>query len=116
MAEVRPYGPKDARREAAVEMLKLHVRRAGIDTDYDADIEYIEHALLAFADEWLEANIALVLEDDEAMRRARHAYLNSPPHGAAHNGPARLAHMRAAVSAAFSGGSRDSQPANGDPS
>lgn len=64
MAETthRLYDNEDARRDLAVEMFKQHVRAAGIRTDYDADIEYMEHALLAFADEWaaLDARAAVV--------------------------------------------------------
>lgn len=49
---VRPHDGEDARRELAVEMFKRQVRAVGIGTDYDADIEYMEYALLAFANEW----------------------------------------------------------------
>lgn len=42
-----------------------------------------------------------LLEDDEAMSRARWAYLNSPPHAITHDKPARLTHMRAAFRAAL---------------
>lgn len=55
----RPYDNEDARRDLAVEMFKRHVRAAGIGTDYDADIEYMEHALLAFADEWATRDLAV---------------------------------------------------------
>lgn len=55
MSEVRAYGPEDARRDAAVEMMKRHVRLAKVDCDYDADIEYLGAALLAFADEWAKS-------------------------------------------------------------
>jgi hypothetical protein len=44
-----------------------------------------------------------VIADDEAMRRARYAYLNSAPHGVKHDDAARLEHMRAAFRAAFEG-------------
>lgn len=50
--EVRFATDEDYRRELAVKMMKRHLRAAGITTDYDADIEYMEHALVAFADEW----------------------------------------------------------------
>jgi hypothetical protein len=50
--EVRAYDDEDARRDLAAEMLKRHVRAAGITVDYDADIEYLAGPLAAFADEW----------------------------------------------------------------
>jgi cytochrome c biogenesis protein ResB len=58
VGEVRFYDNEDARRELAVEMFKRHVRRAGITTNYDADIEYMDRALLAFADEWAARDLA----------------------------------------------------------
>lgn len=51
-AEVRFHNYEDKRREEAVRRFKFEVRRAGITTDYDMDIEYMDEALLAFADEW----------------------------------------------------------------
>lgn len=58
------------------------------------------HTACFYAGLFLVAFDAL-LEDDEAMSRLRHAYLTSPPHGAHHEQPARLAHMRAALVAAL---------------
>lgn len=40
------------RRDEAVEGMMRAIRAAGITTDYDADIEHLGYALLAFADEW----------------------------------------------------------------
>lgn len=52
-AEVRFANREDARREMAVAAFKRHVRAdPRIKANYDADIEYMEYALLAFADEW----------------------------------------------------------------
>lgn len=42
-----------------------------------------------------------VLSDDEAMRRARAAFLAGPPHGIKHSDADRLEHMRNAIRAAF---------------
>jgi hypothetical protein len=53
MGVIRRYDESDARRDALVEAMKRHVRAARPDTDYDADIEYIEHAIVAFTDEQL---------------------------------------------------------------
>lgn len=47
------------------------------------------------------AAVERVIADDEAMSRARYAYLNSPPYGTKHGHAARLEHMRAAFRAAF---------------
>jgi hypothetical protein len=44
MGVIRRYDESDARRDALVEAMKRHVRAARPDTDYDADIEYIETA------------------------------------------------------------------------
>lgn len=55
-SEVRPWNDEDRRRDLAVEMLKRHARAARPDTDYDADIEYLEYAVVAFADEWAAAS------------------------------------------------------------
>lgn len=49
----------------------------------------------------LQAALESVLGDDEAMSAARRAYLNSPPHAEKHGADERLAHMRAALVAAF---------------
>lgn len=49
---------RDARREAAVELLKTHVRRQRPDTDYDSDLEYLDEAILAFAEEWSGSHYA----------------------------------------------------------
>lgn len=65
MAEVRLADNEDARRELAVEMFKRHVRAAGITVDYNADIEYMEHALVAFADEWAARDLALTLRTED---------------------------------------------------
>lgn len=54
MPEVRFFDSEDARRQEAVEMLKRHVRATRPDANYDADIEYLEYAVIAFADEWAE--------------------------------------------------------------
>jgi hypothetical protein len=51
-SEVRPYDEQDARRDAAVEMFKRHARAARPESNYDADIEWLEYAIIAFADEW----------------------------------------------------------------
>lgn len=53
---VRPHGAEDARRERAVEMFKRAVRAAELGVDYDADVEFMEHAIIAFADEWCQAH------------------------------------------------------------
>ena len=50
MPEVRLPTDRDHRREALVELFKLCVQEAGIDGDYDADIEYMESAIEKFAD------------------------------------------------------------------
>lgn len=52
MAEVRFHNAEDTRREMAVEMFKRHARKAIGSSCYDPDIEYLEHALVAFGDEW----------------------------------------------------------------
>lgn len=52
MAEVRFADLEDGRRELAVEMMKRHLLAAGISVNYDADLEYMDRALVAFADEW----------------------------------------------------------------
>jgi hypothetical protein len=54
---IRRYDESDARRDALVEAMKRHVRAARPDTDYDADIEYIEHAIVAFTDEQLQGAV-----------------------------------------------------------
>lgn len=54
MSEVRHYDSKDARRDALVEAFKHHVHAAKLDADYDADIEYMGEALVAFVDEQLQ--------------------------------------------------------------
>jgi hypothetical protein len=53
MSVIRHYDSADARREAIVEAMKRHVRAARLDAEYDADIEYMEHALVALVDEQL---------------------------------------------------------------
>jgi hypothetical protein len=58
MGVIRRYDESDARRDALVEAMKRHVRAARPDTDYDADIEYIEHAIVAFTDEQLRGAVA----------------------------------------------------------
>ena len=50
---VRRPNHEDARRYEAVEMLKRHVRAQRPDANYEADIEYLDRAILAFADEWV---------------------------------------------------------------
>jgi hypothetical protein len=57
MGVIRRYDESDARRDALVEAMKRHVRAARPDTDYDADIEYIEHAIVAFTDEQLQGAV-----------------------------------------------------------
>jgi predicted RNA methylase len=68
-------------------------------------VEEIENTLLPINPaDWQRAAeevLAVVIADDEAMSRARHAYLTSPPHGTKHSHAARLEHMRAAFRAAF---------------
>lgn len=56
--EIRPYDDEDVRRDFAVEMFKRHVRVARPDVDYDADIEYLEYAILSFADAWAKLNLS----------------------------------------------------------
>jgi hypothetical protein len=75
MGVIRRYDESDARRDALVEAMKRHVRAARPDTDYDADIEYIEHAIVAFTDEQLRGAV----EELEALREAVRAYLNGAP-------------------------------------
>jgi hypothetical protein len=53
------------------------------------------------AEQAVAAVVERVVADDEAMSRARRAYLNSPPYGSKHGEVARLDHMRAAIRAAF---------------
>lgn len=49
----------------------------------------------------VDAAVARVLADDDALRRARRAVLMAPPHGITHDDAARLEHMRAGIRAAF---------------
>jgi hypothetical protein len=61
MPEVRFHDADDIRREAAVEMLKRHVRATLPVRDagmYDADLEYMDRAIIAFADEWAKGLVA----------------------------------------------------------
>jgi hypothetical protein len=57
MREVRPYDNEDARRDLAVELFKQHVRQAGITDNYEADIEYMENAIVAFGDHWASLDL-----------------------------------------------------------
>lgn len=71
MAEVRRANNEDARRELAVEMFKRCVRERGPDGvggGYDPDIEYLENAIVAFADEWASRDLAEVRLVDEETR------------------------------------------------
>lgn len=71
----------------------MHTTSDGYDVGAGVDEEDIREILTAALDG--------VLEDDEAMSRARYAYLNSPPYAANHDDAGRLAHMRATIRAAF---------------
>lgn len=55
-SEVRLPDARDERREAAVKMMKRHARAARPEADYEPDIEYLDEALLRFAEEWARAN------------------------------------------------------------
>jgi hypothetical protein len=76
MSVMRHYNADDARREAIVQAMKGHVRAARLDAEYDADIEYMEHALVALVDEQLQgavdalAEALAVLTDPERPDRA----------------------------------------------
>jgi hypothetical protein len=80
MAETRPYGPDDARQDALVEAFKRHVHAARLDAVYDADIEYMGEALLAFTDDCV-----LELERENAhLREAIHAHHSNVNNGVDH--------------------------------
>jgi hypothetical protein len=70
---IRRYDESDARRDALVEAMKRHVRAARPDTDYDADIEYIEHAIVAFTDEQLQGAVEAAREQIKALIVAQSA-------------------------------------------
>lgn len=57
---VRHYDSEDARRDALVEAMQRHVRAARPNVNYEADIEYMEHAIVAFTDEQLRGAVEAV--------------------------------------------------------
>lgn len=59
--EVRMPSAEDARRKLAVTLFTDQVKRQRPDSDYTADIEYLDAALVAFADQW-----AALMTPDEA--------------------------------------------------
>lgn len=77
------------------------------DCAYEADTEVQE--LRDQVEGTLGALVELVLADDEAMRRARKAYVSGPPHGVKHSEMDRLEHMRNAIRAALALPSPSSQ-------
>lgn len=68
-AEVRFHDAEDERRELAVKLMLDAAKKARPDANYEPDIEYLEHAVLAFGDTWaalmaehMLANVPKVLE------------------------------------------------------
>jgi hypothetical protein len=88
--------------EQAVDAFRDYIASNLVPKQHVAGFKLIAKVLgEAAANEW--GAVERVIADDEAMRRARHAYLNSPPHAIQHDDAARLEHMRAAFRAAFEG-------------
>lgn len=52
MSEVRTANHDDLLRAAAVDLFKRCVAEVRPGSDYDADIEYLSQALVAFAERW----------------------------------------------------------------
>lgn len=75
MPEVHPYDNEDARRDLAVEMMKQQARKARPGVNYDADLEYLDAALLAFADEWAAKDLATALEQLAKRKGGRDAMI-----------------------------------------
>jgi len=65
-SEVRSYDSKDQMRDVAVAMFKHAAKIARPDTDYDADIDYLEDAVLAVAEEFIRTGWALGWEASRA--------------------------------------------------
>jgi hypothetical protein len=75
---MRHYNADDARREAIVQAMKGHVRAARLDAEYDADIEYMEHALVALVDGQLAGAVAAArAEQREATIRHAAEFLDT---------------------------------------
>jgi hypothetical protein len=73
------------------------------ERDHAPNVTEMARRVTALVEAHYQGAVERVVADDEAMRRARHAYLNSAPHGTMHDDAARLEHMRAAFRAAFAG-------------